>query len=58
MVVAGVVDAIAGKKVQDAPPVFSKEFAAGATLVANVHVQDVQQRNPLRIYILFVRTAQ
>src|ERR1700739_1378439 len=58
MIVAGVVNAIAGEEVQDAPAVFGKKFAAGATLVADVHVQDVQQGNPLRVNVLLVRTAQ
>src|SRR5579859_3847351 len=57
MVVAGVVDAVPGKEVENAAAVFGKEFAAGATVVADDHVQDIRQRDPLWVYELFIQTA-
>ena len=55
---AGVVDAVAGKKVEDAAAVFGVQFAASATFVTDVHVQDVEEGDPLRVYELFIRTAR
>src|SRR5882724_4383212 len=57
MVVTSVVHAIAGKKIQKAAAVFSEQFAASATLVTDIHAENVQQGDPLGIHILFVRTV-
>jgi len=54
MVVSGVVDAIARQKIEDAAAIGRKQFRPEATLVGHVHLQQVQQADPLRIDVLRV----
>src|SRR5271169_4309859 len=52
VVVARVVNTIAGEKIENAPSIGSKEFRSVAMCVLNVHLQNVEQSYPLRIYAI------
>src|ERR1700692_4272582 len=54
MVVPGIMHAVSGQKIQDAAAVFSKQFAAQATLILDIHTQQVKQRYPLRIDVVVI----
>jgi hypothetical protein len=54
MVVAKVLYAVPGKKIQDAITVFGKQFSAFATGVANVHLEQIQEPDPLGIHVVGV----
>jgi len=54
MIVASVMDAISGKKIQKAPAILGVQFNARATPVADVHLQCVEKPHPLRIYIFLI----
>jgi len=49
MVVAGVVDAVAGEEVEDDAFVFGVEFGAEAAAVSNVHAEEAEEACPLGI---------
>jgi hypothetical protein len=51
VIMARVVYAVPGEKIEDAPAVLGLQFGASATLVANVHPQYIEESNPLRIHI-------
>jgi hypothetical protein len=55
MIVADVVNAVAGNKIQDAPAVGGVELGANAAHVINVHSQHIKQPYPLRIHVSFVK---
>ena len=42
MIVAGVVDAIAGEEIEDSPSVASPQLYAATTFILNVHLQQIQ----------------
>ena len=50
VVVAGVVNTIAGEKIENAPAIGREKFGSVAMCVLNVHLQNVEQSHPLRIY--------
>jgi hypothetical protein len=58
VVMAGVVDAIPGQKIENAAPLACVKLRAGAALVANIHLQDFEQLNPLRIYMIRIEFAE
>ncbi len=49
VIVPGVVDAVAGEKVEDDATVVGVELGAGAAAIVNIHTQKTEQTNPLRI---------
>src|SRR6185312_13767922 len=56
MIVSDVVYAVTGEKIQDTTALRSEEFASKTTFVANIHLKQVQQSDPLRIYIFGIRS--
>src|SRR5258708_33066393 len=58
VIVAGVVHAIAGEKIENALSIFSKQFGTGAAHVADVHLQQPEQSDPLRIYMILIERFQ
>ncbi len=48
---ARVVHAISREEVQDGPSVAGLQLYAAATLVLNVHFEQIQQPDPLRVYV-------
>src|SRR5579859_1781221 len=54
MIVAGVVNAIAGKKVNDTAAIRGEEFRTEAARVFDIQTEQVQQGDPLRVYIFGV----
>ena len=54
MVVPRVMDAIPGKKIQEAAAILRVQFNARAALVAHIHLQRVEQPHPLRIYMFLI----
>ena len=56
VVVAGVVDAITRKKVEDTAAVGGEELHTGAAVVVHVHLQQVQQPHPLRVDVVGIQT--
>jgi hypothetical protein len=55
VVVAGIMNAISGKKIQNLPSIRRMEFCSPAVFVFNIHLQQVEQSYPLRIYVAGVR---
>ncbi len=55
MIVADVVNAVAGNEIQDAPPAGGVELGANAARVIDVHPQNIKQPYPLRIHVFFVQ---
>ena len=49
MVVAGVVDAVAGEEVEDDASVFGVELGAEAAAVLDVHAEEAEEAGPLGI---------
>src|SRR5258708_30818339 len=54
MIVSGIVNAVAGQKVQDATAVFCEQLTTQTADVLDVHAQQVEQRDPLRVHVLLV----
>lgn len=54
MVVANVVDAVTGEKIEDPPSVVGEQFNACAPFITHVHLQQVEKSHPLRIHALGV----
>ena len=57
MIVADIVNAVAGKKIQDPPAFGCEKLYAGATLVGLVHLEEVEKSDPLRIHVLGIFNA-
>lgn len=55
VVMADIVDAIAGNKIQDPPPIGRMEFGAHAARILEVHLQHIEQSHSLRIHVFFVK---
>jgi hypothetical protein len=49
MVVACVVDTVAGEEVEDDSPVFGMEFGTATAAVLDVHTEKIEESNPLGI---------
>jgi hypothetical protein len=49
MIVAGVVDAVAGEKVEDDASVFGVQFGAEAATVLDVHAEEAEEARPLGV---------
>jgi hypothetical protein len=47
MIVAHIVNTVSREEVEDAPSVRSEQFRANAALIADIHLQQVEQTNPL-----------
>jgi hypothetical protein len=58
VVVAGIVNAIAREKVQKSASIRGKEFGSYATLVTNVHLEQVQEPCPLRIDVIRIEGVE
>ncbi len=54
VVVAGIVDAVPGEKIEEAPAVFRMQLNSLAATVADVHLEGVKKPHPLRIYMLLI----
>ena len=54
MIMSRVVDTVTRQKIQIALPTFTEQFGSETALVANIHVEQVQQAHPLRIHELCV----
>jgi hypothetical protein len=54
MIMADIVDAIAGNEIQNPPPVGRMEFGADAARILDVHLQYIEQPHPLRVHVFFV----
>jgi hypothetical protein len=52
--VTDIVNAVAGKEVENAPSILYEEFRSQAALIADVHLQQIKQPHPFRIHILGV----
>jgi hypothetical protein len=57
MVVAGIVNAISRKKIEDAPPFRCVKLRPDAPFIADVHLEHVEQLSPLRIHALRVKSV-
>ena len=55
VVVSDVVDAVSREEIEDAPAIRREKFRSEASFIRNVHFQDVQQRDPLRVYVTGIR---
>jgi hypothetical protein len=54
MIVTNIVNAISGNKIDDRFVVRGMKLRPATTDVIDVHLQDIEQANPLRIDVLFV----
>ena len=55
MIVAQIVNAIAGKKIEDPAAVFGEKLGSFAARVARVHLENIQQTHPLGIHAIPVK---
>src|SRR5579864_131287 len=51
MIVAQVMHAVSGEKIQDSPAVFGKELDAGTARVADIHLEQIEKSYPLRVNV-------
>ena len=58
MIVAGVVHAVAGKEIENPAAIGGEQLAPRAALVLHVHLQQVEQLDPLRIHVVGVEAVQ
>ena len=58
MVVAGVVHAVAGEEIENAAAVGGEEFGGGAAFVLHVHLQNVEQLDPLRVDVVGIESVK
>src|SRR5258708_2339430 len=58
VIMAGVVHAIAGEKIENALSIVGEKFGSYATYVAYVHLQQPEQSDPLRIYMILIERFQ
>jgi hypothetical protein len=54
MIVTRIVNAVARQKVQEAAAVFREQLTAEAALALDVHAQQVEQRDPMRVHVILV----
>ena len=52
MVVANIVHTITGEEIEDAISFVGEQFRSHATLVADVHLQQIEKPHPFRIHTL------
>ena len=57
MVVPGIVDTVAREEIQDTTAVRGEQFTSQTTFVANVHLQQIQQANPLRVHVFGIEST-
>jgi hypothetical protein len=55
MIMASVINAVTGIEIQNPTPIRGLQFAANATLIADVHLQNIEQSDPLWIDEGFVQ---
>ena len=58
VIMPGVVYAVAGQKIQETAPIIAEELSAGTALVADIHLQHVQEARPLWIYVLSIELGR
>ena len=58
MIVSGVVYAVAGEEIENAAAIGGEEFRRRAAFVLHVHLQKVEQLDPLRIDVVGVETVE
>ena len=51
---AGIMDTIPGKKIENAAPIARVKLRSGTALVADIHLQDLEQLHPLRVYVICI----
>jgi hypothetical protein len=51
MIVSRIVNAISGKEIENSAAVTSNQLDALAALVPDIHLQQVKQVHPLRVYV-------
>ena len=54
VIMAGVVDAIAREEVEDDAAVRGKKLLSFAAVIGDIHIENVEQLNPLAFYVLLV----
>ena len=57
MVVTRIVDAVAGKEIEDPESIRGEQLCPHATFVAQIHFEQPEQLDPLRIYVVRVSTC-
>ena len=57
VIVTGVVDTVAGQEIENRAAIRGAKFHSLATLIADVHLQNVEQPRPLRVHVLCVFEA-
>ena len=55
MIVAQIVDAMAGDKIEDTPAVFGEELSSLAASIARVHFENFEQTHPLRVDAILIQ---
>ena len=58
VIMAGVMDAVSGKKIENVAPISGEKLRSGTTLVSNIHLQDLEQLHPLRIYVIHIERVE
>jgi hypothetical protein len=55
---AGIVDAVAREEIQNAPAVTGTKLCSAALFIADVHLQYVEQSDPLWIYAVGIKGVE
>ena len=57
VIVSDIVNAISGQEVQNSPAIAGKKLRSGASFVADIHLQNIEQPDPLRIDVAGIGRA-
>jgi hypothetical protein len=57
MVVTRIVDAIARKEIEDPAAIRGEQLRSHATFIAQIHLEQSEQLDPLRIYVVTIGTC-
>jgi hypothetical protein len=58
VIVAGVMDAISGKEIENAAAIAREELGSDTALVASIHLQDFEQPHPVRVDMICVERVE
>jgi hypothetical protein len=58
LIVASVMDAVSGEKIENAAAIAREKLGSGTALVTNVHLQDFEQSYPVRVYMIRIKRVE
>jgi hypothetical protein len=58
VIVACVMDAVAGKEIENAPAIAREELGSDTAVVASIHLQDFEQPHPVRVDMICIERVE